>query len=469
MIRKLILVLVIVSNGWMLQAQERSKATVFKLEEFLEVVRKYHPVARQASLQVDQAKARLKASQGNFDPLVSATFAKKKFGGEPYYQYWNPEIRVPTWYGVELYAGTEEIYGNRVNSENTPGQTSYLGISVPLMRNLVFDKRRAALQQARIMRDQSEAEKRMALNELIFGAVNSYWDWLTAYGTYQFLEKIVRVNEERLELVKIGFRQGDRPAIDTVEALAQLQNLQYNQSRASVEVQTARLSLSNFLWLPGDSTYLLPDYIIPDTSYLEKLVPAQLDSLTNLVAEALTNHPKLQSAGYKINWLELDRKYKFQQLLPYLNLKANLLNKGYDPLKNVNSSYLNNNYSLGVQFVMPLRLSEARGEYKESKLKIQSSKLQFDIESREIETKLRTNVAKAIGLQEQVSLYEKTYANYQALLNGENLRFNIGESSLFLLNSRENKVLETGQNLIELKLKYYKSLSAIDWSAGRLF
>lgn len=469
MIRQWVIALVLVCNACILQAQDTSKTKVLALEEFLEAVRTYHPVARQAGLQVEQAKSRLQASRGNFDPVLSASFSKKKFGGEPYYQYWNPEVRVPTWYGVELYAGTEEIYGTRVTTENTLGQTSYAGIAVPLMRNLFFDKRRASLQQARIMRDQSEAEKRLALNELMFGAISSYWDWVAAYGVYQFYESIVQVNEARLELVKIGYRQGDRPAIDTLEALAQLRNVQYNQQKAFVEVQNSKLALSAFLWLPGDSSYLLPDNIIPDTGYLKNLVPAPLDSLDKLVAGALVNHPKLQSAGYKIDWLEIDRKYKFQQLLPYLNMKANLLSKGYDPFKNFSSNYLNNNYSLGMQFIMPLRLSEARGNFKEAKLKIQSSRLQYDIDSRDIETKIRTNVAKALGLHDQVGIYEKMYTNYQTLLKGESLKFNIGESSLFLLNSRENKMLETGQNLIELKLKYYKSLTAIDWSTGQLF
>ena len=55
--------------------------------------------------------------------------------------------------------------------------------------------------------------------------------------------------------------------------------------------------------------------------------------------------------------------------------------------------------------------------------------------------------------------------NYERLYNGESTRFNIGESSLFLLNARENKVLETKQKLIEYKTKYLKGYQGLLWAS----
>jgi outer membrane protein TolC len=53
-------------------------------------------------------------------------------------------------------------------------------------------------------------------------------------------------------------------------------------------------------------------------------------------------------------------------------------------------------------------------------------------------------------------------------LKAEETLFRNGESSLFLINSRENKVLETERKLIELKAKYYKTIYALQWSTGLL-
>jgi outer membrane protein TolC len=71
-------------------------------------------------------------------------------------------------------------------------------------------------------------------------------------------------------------------------------------------------------------------------------------------------------------------------------------------------------------------------------------------------------------LKKQIELQSNNYNNYQRLVRAEEIRFENGESSLFLINSRENKALEALQKLIELKTKYYKSVYALQWSAGLL-
>ena len=54
------------------------------------------------------------------------------------------------------------------------------------------------------------------------------------------------------------------------------------------------------------------------------------------------------------------------------------------------------------------------------------------------------------------------------MLKAEESKFSIGESSMFLVNSREIKLLETQQKLAELKTKFFKSLLGVQWAAGQL-
>jgi outer membrane protein TolC len=54
------------------------------------------------------------------------------------------------------------------------------------------------------------------------------------------------------------------------------------------------------------------------------------------------------------------------------------------------------------------------------------------------------------------------------LLKAESFRFQNGESSLFLLNTRENKVIGTAEKLIQLRAKYLKAAYGISWAAGNL-
>lgn len=437
---------------------------------FIAIVRQFHPVVKQAGILVEKAKAELTLARGGFDPAVYLNTDQKTFDGKNYYNYFNPELKIPTWYGIEVKAGLEDNGGQLLSPEASPNQSSYVGISVPLAKNLLMDKRRAVLKQAKIFRSQSEAERQLLINDLLFEAYDAYWTWVRAWQVYQVLENAVKVNRERFELVKTGYRLGDRPAIDTVEALAQLQNFQFMWSESQVNLNNAAVEMSNFLWLGNNTYYQLSNDVLPSTVWEQNRIGVQpLPVLEELIAEARRTHPKLRIFQYKLQILEVERRLKFQSLLPTVDVRANLLNKGYNVLDGIGKpGFYENNNKFGLTIGLPLRLSEGRGGYKLARLKIQETNFAQLQEQQTVENKVRMYFNELAGLQQQVGIYESAYANYLTLFRGEDIRFRAGESSLFLLNTRENKVLETRQKLVELKTKYYKTQQALQWAAGLL-
>ena len=83
------------------------------LEEFLRLVRTYHPVAKQAALGVELAKAEVTSARGAFDPRFSNGTSRKEFDGLLYYDHQISEVKIPTWFGVDVVAGVESLDGNR--------------------------------------------------------------------------------------------------------------------------------------------------------------------------------------------------------------------------------------------------------------------------------------------------------------------------------------------------------------------
>ena len=69
----------------------------------------------------------------------------------------------------------------------------------------------------------------------------------------------------------------------------------------------------------------------------------------------------------------------------------------------------------------------------------------------------------------QVNLLQKNYFNYLQLQRGEETKFFNGESSLFVINARENKTLETFLKLTEVTVKYNKASLELQWAAGQLW
>lgn len=452
-----------------LLGQTSTAQKILTAEELRSIVRQYHPVAKQATIGVDMAKADITVARGGFDPQLSVNSSRKTFDGIDYYSHTSPELKIPTWYGIEVLAGTEYLRGSRTDPQETLGRTGFVGVSVPLLKNLLMDKRRAALQQAKIFSQLSEAARQTALNDLQYDALAAYWKWAQYHQVYNVLQEVVSANEKRLGLVKNAWRLGDRPAIDTTEALTQLQQFEYLRNEAWLDFQNAGVELSAFLWQADNQPYLLPTDVRPDSNWQQTPMLASLiESEQVLIDLANANHPDLKQYNFKLAALEVEKKLKFQELLPVLNLKYNQLGKGYDLAKTTVQPLFDNNFQFGVSFAVPLRLSQGRGEYRKAKLKILDTEYGLQNKRLLVQNKIKTYRNEALTLLQQIQLQQNALLNYQTLQRGEETRFFNGESSLFLVNSRETKKLEAQQKLIEVKAKFLKALASLQWATGVL-
>lgn len=466
----MIKIFLILSSLFFLQtASANDSAKTLSLHAFLQIVKQFHPVANQAAIQVDKAKAGLTIARGSFDPLLGSSGSNKTFDGITYYQSNATQLSIPTWYGIEVTTGMEYLTGVRTDPTETRGKTSFAGINVPLAKNLLMDKRRAALQQAKIMIQASEQEKRILLNDLMMDAAEAYWQWVQAYLLFNIYNKVIDLNNKRVDLVTSAYKLGERPAMDTTEAIAQLQNFEYQQNEAKLEWQNATVELNTFLWKQNNEAYELPANVLP-VEKTEQLFDAVLfPELEKIVADVKTAHPELNIYGYKLNALAIERKLKFQELLPKADLKYNQLGKGYNIASAATKTLFDNNYRFGINFSVPLRLSQGRGEYKMAKLKIRETQLQQNQKEIDIINKVKKYYNQLVNYKSQVNLLQKTYNNYLQLQRGEETKFFNGESSLFLVNSRENKTQETLIKLIDVSVKYNKTSYGLQWAAGNLW
>jgi outer membrane protein TolC len=440
--------------------------SVLNSEQVLLLVKKYHPIARQAQIGVQQSNANITLARGAFNPIIGGYLAQKNFNQIEYYNFTNAQIIIPTWYGIELSGGIQDLTGQRLNQDETNGKTSYAGISLPLAKNLIIDKRRAFLQQAKLYQTMAKAEQRALLNDILMGAMEHYWQWVNAYQSYVIMNNNLSINKTRLELIKKTYINGERPAIDTIEAITQLQSFEYRKNEYWLAFQNAGLALSAYLWKSNNEPYYLPENVIPQTGWENEMNLTNFNLVLADLLNTAENNPTLVQHKSKIDVSVVDKRLKFQELLPKIDLRYNHLNKDY--AWNNEGLLLNNNYQYGIKFEMPLFLSEGRGEYRMAKLKLESSKLDLNVKQQQVEIKVKQYFNEYVNLKKQIILQSAAYSNYTQLLKAEETRFFNGESSLFLINSRESKALEAQEKLIELKTKYYKTIYGLQWSAGLL-
>lgn len=449
--------------------QKADNARVLTPNGFFQLIDTNHPVARQAGLLPAQGRAMLLRARGGFDPKLSGNWEQKRYEGKDYFGLLESGLKIPLWVG-EAKIGYEWSQGQFLNPEHTfPAQgQSVVGLTMPLLQGLMIDQRRADLQQAQIFVAANENERRAMLNELYYQAALTYWDWAGANLAVSLFENSARIAEERLEGVRQSVLLGDRPAIDTTEALLILQDRQYLLNEAKLGRQTAALALSVFLWttdgkpLEAD-TALLP---VPLNAQPFDLLP--FDSLEIMVARLRSTHPDLVEYVFKLQSLDVERRLKAEKLKPKLDAEYNALagafnywggNEPYTPA-------ITNNYKWGVRFSMPIFLRAERADLELTRLKQQDAQLALNQKQRELEAKLRAAFYKMATYASQIELYRATTENYRQLFEVERYRFSLGESSLFLVNSREGKLLEAQTKLLELYVAYFQARATIGWAAG---
>ncbi len=446
---------------------QSEKSTVLSFDEYMNIVKNNHPVAMQADLQNQIGEAVVQRARGGFDPKAYAELSQKYFDGKQYYSLSEGGLKVPTWFGIELSGGYMDNGGDFLNPQNSvPGAGLYnAGISIPIGQGLFIDERRSQLRQAQLFQESTKSIQQQIYNELLYQAGKVYWDWFNAYNNLKVYQEALALADQRFEAVKQGARLGDRPSIDTLEAGIQVQNRMLNIQISSMEFTNAGYVLSTFLWSDGVIPLEIAEETVPTD--IKELSAESLDSRWIFEIDSiLQNHPLLIQSQLKIDQLNIERRWKAEQLKPELNLKYNALN---EPIGDeVLAGYSANNYNWGLQFSMPLFIRKERAALKLAKIKIQESELELSFKAEQLEAKARAAINQWNNTIEQINLYQRTVNDYRGLLNGEREMFNAGESSLFMVNSRELGYINAQLKLLELMTKNRKAVLETSFAFGQL-
>lgn len=441
----------------------------FTEEQFLFYLKSYHPAVVQADIIKEQGERELQRARGNFDPQLTAKYKSKQFDEKNYYGLLGTGLIVPTWYGIDVRAGFNQSTGEFVNPQNNLPEDGmwYAGVSVAIGKGLFIDKRRAAVKQAKNMIELTQQQRSIALNNLFLNALNEYWNWVKSWNNYLVYQQSVQLAQERFEAIKNSYTLGDKPAIDTLEAFLQVQNRRMLEQQYLLAYKNQTLMVSNYLWYQNNTPLEISDSLHPiEFKEFKESIESFSRSELKLLSDSMLSHPEMNVYDYKLQNLNIDRRLKNEALKPKLNLNYDLLLANSNQFRSENIG--TNNHQWGLEFSFPIFLREQRGDVKLTNLKIQNASLARQQKFLELNNKLKSAYNKQVILTEQTSIYSIAVDQYGQLLKGEKEKFRLGESSLFLINSRENKYIEAQIKLIELLTKSKLAKQEIYWSAGKL-
>ena len=437
---KLIALLVSASFTWEVHAQSEEVLTfdAFKL------MLKNHPALRVADLSVEKGQQELTKAKGAFDPKISATHQNKFFKSTEYYNQTYIGVDIPLRAPIILKSSFENANGSYVSPEETTPNGGLLnaGIAVPLGQGLITDKSRTEIRQAEAYQRYSVIEQSRLIQDLRYDAYKQYWEWWMTRKVLDINREWVSIAEQRLTDTKNRFLAGDIASIDTLETAIQVQNRKQKYQSAEAKWAKESLDLTSQLWEEKELNYVPIESIknaVPqkEISFDEALINTNV--LTDRTNTVSSTSPHLLKYTPMLEQLRAEERWKKELMKPVVNLQYNALNEATAPADNMLTM---NNYKWGAQISWPILMRKAKGELGITRVKIEELELEAVQKTTVIRNKALASIRQLELLRLQLANVSGNVNNMQRLLDAEREKFNSGESSVFLINTREQQLFD---------------------------
>lgn len=403
-----------------------------------------HPAMRAAELSVEKGNQTMTRAKGAFDPKVSGSYQNKFFKGTEYYDQTYIGVEIPLRAPIILQSSFENANGAYFNPEETTpnGGLINAGVAIPLGQGLITDKNRTELRQAEAYQRYALIEQKIRIQALRYDAFHQYWLWWMSKRTLDIHNEWVAIAEQRLADTKNRFLAGDIASIDTLETAIQVQNRKQKYQAAQAKWNKESLELASHLWQKNELNYVPVESVQNKIPQSDLVFESSLSN-TNVLADRTNNiqntNPELLKYDPVLEQMRYEERWKKEMMKPIVNVKYNALNEATTPAENLMTF---NNYKWGAQISWPILMRKAKGELGLTRVKIEETELEATQKQTIVRNKTLAAIRQLELLRQQLANVTSNVKNMQRLLEAEREKFNSGESSVFLINTREQQLFD---------------------------
>ena len=417
------------------------------LMDVLHSVRLHYPQIKIAHLEINKTHGEYIRSLGKFDPSFNFNTASQPVGGY-INNYGNTEINLPTFYnGVKFFGGYRNGNGNwpiyYQNYLTNSGGEYRAGLSLPLLRDRLIDKERTGLlTQAETMR-MKQQDAALTEVKVYQEAIKAYWQWVQAGFQVSTFEQLKTLAEKRQQAIVTQAHQGDLALLAISENLQQIVQREQLVNQGTMMFEQAAINLSLY-YRDQTGHPLIPSSRALPLHALEKTTPAKTGFAQ------LRQHPAVKKLDNYANIIKLKKNLAENELLPNLDATA------YTFKQNGTGGYpllVPQAAMVGVLFKFPLLQREAKGKVISARNELQ----QINTEKKFVLDQLKNDLTNLfIGIKiyhQQVILLQQELDLALKVQDGETKKFHEGDSTLFLVNQREQTTTQVQLNWINAKVR----------------
>lgn len=435
----------------------RKHLTLATVYENLE---KTFPVILLSMREIRKAEFDILSAQGAFDFALKGS-ATNNTG---YYDSnrFETNLEKPTsiW-GTSFFAGYRvssgdfpDYYGER--RTNSAGEVRFGG-RIPLWRDRSIDQGRLDVKQGELNRGIAEnilSEQRLGVFR---DAAVSYFNWLAAGQRRKIVQDLLVLAETRNEQIEKRVKLGDIPAIELKENERAILARREQVTAAERLLQKSSLYLSLYYRTPEGKMISPPVEEMPPV--FEPEVPVSEGSFEKDKGYALENRPELKRI---LNEIEMEKNalaFHENQRGPQLDL---ILRGSRDIQNGTNFRRDPWEGDFSLVFNIPLQTRKQDGKIggTEQKIEILKTKLSYQKDKISIEAgdaliALENALKRLQIIREEVKVAE-------SLAKAEKKRFDLGDSTLLIVNLREQNAAEVALRLIGAETDYWNAKADYD-------
>ena len=432
---------------------------VLKLEAFLNQVLRSSPAARLLRLEDDRALAALLDARGGFDPYLTSGYEYKTQGDKDKLNVLQSGVTLP--FDLPTSPSLTLDYRRGLGSSIDPsvltsrlGETRF-GVSLSPLQGLTTNKRRASLNKARLEPRRADALQAQGRNRLLLDATRAFWAWVEARRILQINRELMALATRRRDLVTRQARAGETAAVDSVEAELAVVSREGKVAAARRKADQARVKLSVYIW-NGDETERPARYDPPPLPTR----PVVADSAA-AVATALSRRPELREIALKEHQVQIEQRLARERLRPDLKLEAQVVS--YDE-----SPFDVNDVKLGFKINQPLFFRSGRGATERTQIEAQALRFKQELTRRKVQADVEAALVALRQSQRRVSAAERRVELARRLQEAERRRFELGESTLFLVNQREQAFAEAREERVAAQIDVVQAHATVRWATGTI-
>lgn len=432
------------------------------LETVLNLVEAENPLLHGSRTEKVEAKGKILKALGAFEPVLVNDLELERLiteaGATVTAGFNDTFLRLRHPWGIQAIAGWRNGIGDVKVADLAVGEKNQvlLGIVLPLLRGLGMNPERATLEKSQLADREALLNIQLTRQELYLGAATQFWKWVATRKEVVLRQQALDVANTRLRQLTRQAEEGAVAEFNVLEANQEVRRRLESLIKAKRETEQEQFKLSLFAWKDGSplslSQFHTPDFPAPTLVPDPQVSPAE-------IRLAQKQRPEILQVELEAAMNQIDLGLAKNNFLPELTAEA-------EPSRKPGDFVLGLGYRFGVQFKLPFLLRGARGEYLQVEAKAMRLMWNLKYRMQQVAVEIDNAYSALTRADERIQAASEALNYARSMVKGESIRFQMGSTSLLLVNLRERNAIDAEIAYIQAQADFQQAKALYQWATG---